>query len=761
MEARAAAEQGNAAIAEAREEIEAAREQYNSGQTELANNRAILADLQAIYDAGDLSVTPQIEALQSGIAAGEAELAEAKAQIDAGDLELSQRQAELDAGNQIIAQTEVTLIAAQSQIKAAENTLISSQTDLTEGENAIAEAKQTIEDGKVQIDEAKAKIAISEQELANGEIEYEEAVAENQPKIDDGKAEIEQAKKDLADLEMPEWYVLDRGSIQTYLEYEENANRIGAIGTVFPAIFFLVAALISLTTMTRMVEEQRTQIGTLKALGYSKSDIARKYIMYALIASVVGSILGVIIGQKIFPYIIINAYKILYTNLPEILTPINLEYAMTATIIAVLCTTAATVIACYKELMSVPSKLMRPAAPKNGKRVFLERVGFIWKRLDFSNKATIRNLIRYKKRFLMTVFGIGGCMALLLVGFGLKDSIAAIGDLEFSNVRVYDSAITIKDKAVQEERYELYEDIIADERVTKAMLFVQNNVEVTGNGVEKSAYLMIPEQAGELRSYLSLQNRSSGTRYELDDEGVIISEKLSTLLNVKVGDSISIKDGDSKKVTVTVSNIAENYFYHYIYMTPALYEKLYGEEVEYNEILTNNTSNDAVFEDKFSTDYMNHDTVSQVSFVSGAADSIKDMLGSMDIITYVLVVSAALLAFVVLYNLNNINISERIRELATLKVLGFYDKEVSEYVMRENIWLTVIGAILGIFLGKVLHLFVIVTAETDITMFGRTIELGSYILSVLLTFVFSFLINIVMHFKLKKIDMVESMKSVE
>lgn len=679
---------------------------------------------------------------------------ENKTKLDAGAAALAAGKRELDAGSDQVDEGNREAYYAEQDLREAEEEIADGEIKLEDGRAELADARQTLKDAEKELADAKA-------EFVDGEAEYEKALAENEETLADAKVKIADAKKELADLKEPEWYVLDRQYIQTYVEYGNDADRIGAIGEVFPAIFFLVAALVSLTTMTRMVEEQRTQIGTLKALGYGKGAIASKYIFYALLSSLLGSLLGLAAGQKILPTVIISAYQILYNNLPETLTPLSLEYSLTAAGVAVLCTTFAALAACYKELNAVPANLMRPAAPKSGKRVFLERVGFLWKRLTFSQKAAIRNLVRYKKRFFMTIFGIGGCMALLLVGFGLKDSILHIGNGQFGDVFAYDGAVGIDKDADAKERLELEEQIKGDERLTHYMETLEIAVDVEAGGAPRSAYLIVPGDVKELDHYIHLQNRETREHYTLDEEGVIMSEKLATLLGVSEGDTVTLKEDETKAVEARVVHITEQYFMHYVYMSEELYESLYGEEPDWNQWFIKTRQQDEGFEEELRTDYIQYEAVSDVDFISGTAQRVADMLRSMDLIIYVLVIAAGLLAFVVLYNLNNININERRRELATLKVLGFFDPEVSAYVNRENVLLTVIGTGVGVFLGILLHQFVIKTAEIDMLMFGRTIAPKSYVYSVLLTFVFSALVNGAMFFKLRKIDMVESLKSVE
>ncbi len=681
-------------------------------------------------------------------------VAENKAKLDAGAEALAAGKRELDAGSDQVDAGNREAYHAERELLDAEEELADGEVKLEDGRKELSDARQTLKDAETELSDAK-------EEFADGEAEYEKALAENEETLRDARVKIEDAKKELAELKEPEWYVLDRQYIQTYVEYGNDADRIGAIGEVFPAIFFLVAALVSLTTMTRMVEEQRTQIGTLKALGYEKGSIASKYIFYALLSSMLGSIIGLVAGQKILPAIIISAYQILYNNLPETLTPLNPEYSFTAAGTAVLCTTFAALAACYKELNAVPANLMRPAAPKSGKRVFLEYVGFLWKRLTFSQKAAVRNLVRYKKRFFMTIFGIGGCMALLLVGFGLKDSILHIGNGQFGDVFAYDGSIGIDKDADLEERMELEERIKGDDRLTHYMRTLETAVDVEAGGAPRSAYLIVPGDAEELDSYIHLQNRETKEAYTPDETGVIVTEKLAILLEVSEGDTITLKEDDTNAVEVKVAHITEQYFMHYVYMSEDLYESLYGGEPDWNQWFIKTKQQDEAFEEELRTEYIAYDAVSDVDFITGTAERVADMLKSMDLIIYVLVIAAGLLAFVVLYNLNNININERRRELATLKVLGFFDPEVSAYVNRENVLLTVIGTGVGVGLGILLHRFVIETAEIDMLMFGRAIAPVSYLYSVVLTFVFSALVNGAMFFKLRKIDMVESLKSVE
>ena len=745
-------EQMENALNASQTELDASGEDLKQARTELEANRGQIDGYRTL-----------VATMDSQIAELQEKIDELQAQIDAspGDsAKISERDAKIAERDAKITQRDAmqTGIAEFDQNEAL----------LLQNEAAYEEGKKALDAKWAELETLKTTYDSGMADYTAGMSAYEDNLSElneNQAKLEDAKADIIQAKADLADVDVPEWYVLDRNYITTCVAYAQDSERIGNIGNVFPVIFFLVAALVSLTTMTRMVEEERVQIGTLKALGYRKSSIAAKYVMYAFLATMLGGTIGTLIGQIIFPAVIMNAYKIAYVTLTDFVTPIHLKYSLISMIAAVVSTTAATLAACYKELLAAPAELMRPAAPKIGKRVFLERITFIWKHLNFSNKAAVRNLFRYKKRLFMTVLGIGGCMGLLLVGFGVKDSIMTIGDRQYNFIHTYQVKMTLADADTDEEKQEVLDSVLKEPTTKAAMLSHESTIDACcgANGEKKqSTYLFIPSDADELDEFVSLQNRISGQKYTLDDEGVIISEKLAALLDVSEGDDIYLEVSSLNYKPVKVMHIAENYYYHYVYMTPECYQSLFGKDIEYDEIfVVNKDAEDISYENDFSAKYLDNNAVSGITFTRTISDRIESMITSMNIVTYVLVVSAGLLAFIVLYNLNNINISERQRELATLKVLGFYDGEISMYVFRENIMLTVLGTIFGIFFGIWLHRFVILTAELDIMMFGRQIYTKSYIFSILLTIGFSIIVNIVMHWKMKKIDMIESLKSVE
>lgn len=732
-------------------------QQYEAGRKEFEEKSQQFAEGKEQYKEGLFQYQAGIEQIRQArmeLDETRKEMSDAQQQLDAGFAELEEKRGELEEG-----QSQLEL--GKQDILKNEALLDENSLELSDGEAQLADAWKQYQSGKVELEQGKKELTEKEAEFNESKQDYEEAKAKADPLIADAQIQIKDGQEKLDKLEAPQWYILDRNTIQTYVEYGQDSQRIEAIGKVFPAIFFLVAALICLTTMTRMVEEERIQIGTLKALGYGKLAIAGKYICYAFFASLIGSLIGLVVGQKLLPVVIIKAYGILYNNLPEVVAPLHLNYSISSTGLAIFCTVTAVVFACYKELMAVPANLMRPVAPKNGKRVLLERIGFIWNHINFTNKSTIRNLFRYKKRFFMTVLGIGGCMGLLLVGFGVKDSIRSIGSMQFGNIRTYDGEISLEEDSLAEEKEDIWKKLSTDSEIKEYLPVYETSITAGNNKIEKSAYMVIPKEPDEIQDFISLHNRVTKESYVLDDSGLILSEKLAKLLGVKEGDTITLKEDETNQITAIVSHITENYFNHYIYMSPDFYEKLYGEKPDYLKIYTINQSKTTKFEEALQSKYMQEDQVTEVSFITKTSDRISDMLKSMDTIIYVLVISAGLLAFIVLYNLNNINMSERKRELATLKVLGFYDLEVSAYVLRENIWLTAIGSLVGIVFGKILHYFVILTAEIDIMMFGRSIDWKSYLYSIGLTFIFSLLVNFTMHFKLKKISMVESMKSVE
>ena len=750
---------------------------YTAAETELSNQasqlEATIGQLESaiedlVEQLGDKAYdTEEMAQLQAQLKASEAMLAQinseeakaaakaaAKAEVD------SVFPAQFDA--QYLQQALQSIDNYMTQLAAGQSEIDSAWVQIQSGQTQIDNGWAQIASGRSQLAAAQSEITQKEEELADGWVDYAEAETEAQTELADAEQKILDAEDEISKIEHAEWYINDReDAITDYSGYGDNADRMKAIGEVFPVLFFLVAALVSLTTMTRMVEEQRTLIGTLKALGYERHAIAGKYLGYACLATVGGCALGVLFGEKVLPYIIITAYGIMYTHMDVVVVPYNLGYAAAASAAALACTIGATFFSCFRELREQAAELMRPPAPKQGKRVLLERVPFVWKRLSFIWKATVRNLMRYKKRFFMTIFGIGGSMALLLVGFGLQDSIFNIGILQYEKIQDYDGNIILNESASDEEREEVYDIMKQDERVEDMArnLLIQVTVEKGDN--HGNVYLNVPENTEDFSELVTFEDRVTGERYELDDSGVILTEKMAKALDVKAGDTVWIQDDVKGKIEVRIESICENYMEHYLYMTEPLYEELYGKEPEYNAVYYRTQDRTMEQIRKVGEELLEKPGALSASYTTDIEDQIGDMLSSLDIVIVVLVISAGMLAFVVLYNLNNINITERKRELATLKVLGFYDNEVSAYVYRENIILTLIGGLFGMILGRILHQFIIVTVEIESVMFGRNIDVSSFIFSFLITLAFSFFVNGVMYFKLRKIDMVESLKSVE
>ena len=729
-------EAGEQELEKGQKQLKAAKKKLNKAQKEIDSNAETLAAGQAELDANVAKLNDN-----------EAQYASGLEQYNSGARQIAENEAKLTSGEQEIAENEAKLADGEKEIADNEKKLADGEKEITDNEKKLQDAAKDLKKG--------------EKDLADGKKEYEDAKKDAEDEIAENQQKLDDAKKELEDLEMPEWMVTDREALPEYTDYGDNADRLRNIGQVFPVIFFLVAALISLTTMTRMVEEQRTQIGTLKALGYKKSAIAAKYICYAFFATLLGSVLGMLIGEKIIPYIIITAYGIMYHNVAN---TISIDYqpgfALIASAASVVCTVGATLFASGKELQETPASLMRPPAPKEGKRVLLERFTFIWKHLSFSWKSTIRNLFRYKKRLIMTVFGIAGSMGLMLVGFGLQDSISDIAAIQYRELQHYDGMVIEDSDATEEEHAELFEYMKENEQIAHCNRVQMTKISAPKGSSSVSIYLFVPESLSEFARDVTLKNRITGETYELTDEGAAISEKTASLLGLKVGDMIPLKKGD-KEYKVRVAVITENYMSHYLYMTPRVYEQTFGEKPEYENIVFTMQEDCKDDLEMAGSRILANPGALSISYTSSLASQVDRMLSTLDAVILVLIVSAGMLAFVVLYNLNNINITERQRELATLKVLGFYDGEVSQYVLRENVILTVLGIMFGAVFGILIHRYVITTVEVDAVMFGRNIKPLSFLYSGILTSIFSIVVNGVMHFKLKTIDMVESLKSVE
>lgn len=707
---------------------------------------AVYAALQPL-----LPLHPGMAAAVGGV---QAQLNAALPELDAAAVTLAGAKAQLDAGWAEVAANQEKLNIGLAQLEEGKKQLKEARTKLADGEKELADGRRTYTEKKA---EAEQKIADAEAEIADGMAE----IADGKIELADAEKEIADGQKELDDLAAPTWYVNTREDSPGYSGFASDTGRIDAIAVVIPVFFFLVSALVCLTTMTRMVEEQRPLIGTLKGLGYSRSAIAFKFLLYAGIASTLGSVLGVLVGYLAFPTTIWKAYGMMYI-MPAISLWNDLPLALSSVLFSVLCILAATWAACANELRSVPASLLRPKAPRAGKRVLLERMAPLWRRMSFMQKVAARNLFRYKKRFFMTVIGVAGCGALLVTGFGLRDSITGIVGLQYSGINQYDMMAVLTEPSTA----------AADTALNKALPQYGQGLYTTSVLVDAAAagetsgdmtvYLYIAEDAAALDAFIDLHQRADGAKVSLPGSGgAVVTEKLANRLGLNAGDTFSVSRVNEAPVTLSVGGIAENYILNYIYITPDTYRALFGETPEYDTVLINLDEGLAATDDEVMAALL------EAEPVAGAMDTLTlraqfdDMFESLNAVVWLIIAAAALLAFVVLYNLTNINITERTREIATLKVLGFYNGEVASYIYRENLLLTLIGIAVGLVLGVFLHNFVIVTAEIDEVMFRRVIEPLSYVLSVLFTLACAGLVNLVMLRRLRSVDMVESLKSNE
>ena len=749
---------GEAELADGQSQYDDGLAQYQQGLADYEDNLAALDGQQETLDEGYAQYeaalapyvgTPYYDAMVEQLAPQKAQLDAAQAQLDEGYAQLEAGKAQLDASKAVLDETAQTLADARAEL----------DDGWSEYNDGLATLNQEEADGRAELADALTELEDGESEYADGLAEYEDARADAESEIADGEAELADARQALADLDGCEWYVLGRTTNSGFAGYSQDAERVGNLANVFPVIFFLVAALACLTTMTRMVEDQRTEIGALKAMGFSRLSISKKYIGYAFWASLLGGLVGLAVGCTLVPAVIANAFQIMY-NVPSLEFKLQPAVCVIAVLAAVACTTGAALWACLSTLIDTPANLMRPKAPKAGKRVFLEYIKPVWKRLSFTWKVTMRNLFRYQRRFWMTVIGIGGCTALIVTGFGLHDSIFDILDKQFDEISLYDATASLTDEGSQAPE-EVLAYLDQSPAVDRALLCYQSAADVSASGAAYSAYLLAVDDPAQLERFLDLRHRLDDGPVDFTDGGVVITEKLAELLEVSVGDTVTLDNGDDR-VEAAVTDVVENYVYHYVYLTDGCYEALFGQPPEDNTVLVAYADGIGQAQsDQVSADLMAMDQVASYSYIATIRDSFTDSMNAINYAVVIIILAAAALAFVVLYNLTNINITERTRELATLKVLGFYDRETTAYVYRENVFLTLFGIVLGLVLGRFLHAWMVVTVEVDLVMFGRTAPLYAYLLAAALTVVFSVVVNIAAHFRLKKVDMVESLKTVE
>lgn len=702
-----------------------------------------LAQLKDVNSGSIAQSKQQLDKGQAAYSSGRAELAAGSRELAAGKKQLDEAKAELD--------------DVPAQLQEAKQKLSDARKELDDGWKEYYDGEEKYADGKQELAEAYAKLQSGEKDYRAGLREYEDGKAEADEKIADAQAKIADARRKVADIESCEWYLFGRSYNPGYTGFGQDAERMANLASVFPVIFFLVAALVCLTTMTRMVEEQRVQIGSLKAMGYSGLAISRKYIFYGLLPSLTGGLIGLVIGYILFPKMIFTAYQIMY-QVPDIELRAYPGISVFSVLAAVACTTLATLWACLATLRETPASLMRPRTPKAGKRVFLEYIRPLWKRMSFTHKVTARNLFRYQKRFWMTVIGIGGCTALIIAGFGMRSSLLFTMTRQYDELFHYSAQVTLADNVLSEEREAVEDFLSSDARIVSYVPATASSATVATSGYSTTAYIEVMA-SDEIGKVVDLFDYKSGEPITMGDDGVYINQKLSELLGVKIGDTFFL-DGEGRG-DVTVAGIYEHYTGHFIYMTPTYYENTLHAGSEPNAYLMNFTSDDtdtcnAIFEK-----LLDLSGVATTSRMRDTQDTYMHSMERVDFVVVIIILAAAALAMVVLFNLSNINITERQRELATIKLLGFYDREVSAYVYRENIVLTVFGILIGCFMGHWLHIYLVRSTEIDLMMFGRQTKATAYLYAAILTTIFSFLVNVLAHFRMKKIDMVESLKSAE
>lgn len=741
-------------IDESRLQLEAQLEELRASEGEIsASLAARLEEALARLDTAEAELRVQEQELE----AARAQIAESEQQLDSGWVAIASARAQLEDGERALGEAKAEIKSGRQQLEDARQTV-------EEGEEALVSASGELEEGRKTLAEKEAEFEEAKQEYVDGEKEYQDAKHEFDEKIGDAETEIADGQTELDELEEPDTYVLGRDTNVGYVCFENDSSIVEGIANIFPVFFFLVAALVCITTMNRMVEEQRTQIGVLKALGYGEGTIMSKYMIYSGLAALTGCIFGFFFGTWGFPKVIWFCYGLMYDTDP-ISYVFNWKLAAVSLTVSLLCSIGTTWLSCRVELAQVAAALMRPKAPKAGKRVFLEYIPFLWKRLGFLQKVSMRNIFRYKKRLFMMIVGISGCTALLVTGFGVKDSIADIGDRQFGQIQTYDLTLTLREDADEKLRARL--DEIED--ISQYSCVMEKNMDLVTEAGVKSIYLVTGTQEG-MEPFLNLHTTAGEPiAYPALGEAVI-SNKLAEDYNVRIGEMITLRDSDLNEITVKISGIYENYLYNYVHISEDTWSEQMGEEPERRTVYLNLAQapeegspilSDGLTDHELSAELMQLDQVANVNVSSDMVERIGSMLSALDIIVVVVILCAAGLAFIVLYNLTNINITERVREIATIKVLGFYRRETNAYVFRENVMLSSLGMMLGLGLGYLLHQVVMNEIRVDMIAFYVHVKPISYVYSALLTELFAWLVNLAMGGKLEAISMTESLKSVD
>ena len=763
--------------ADARTDLEEAKQKLTDGQKELADGKEQIADAKKQLQQAKQTLAQK----QTELNNGRAQLVDGRSQLEAGQAQLDSARAQLNAaiaaaqsaGSQAGAESGVSgsaavslaqqlaqLDAQQAALDAQRNQLESSEAELTAGEKQLAAAKQELSSQEKQLNEQEQKLADAEKELADGQKEYEDGLQTLDEKTADAKEEIADAQKQIDEIQEPDVYVLGRDTNIGYASYENDSTIVAGIAKVLPFFFFLVAALVCMTTMNRMVEEQRTQIGVLKALGYSEARIMGKYLFYAGSAAGIGSVIGFLIGSTIFPTVIWNAYKIMY-HMGDYELMFDPGLAAASLAVALLCSVGVTWLTCRYELMSTAANLIRPKSPKSGRRVWLEHIPLLWNHMSFLAKVSVRNVFRYKQRFFMMVIGIGGCTALLVTGYGIKDTIADIADMQYEEVQLYDMSATLKEGYPDADAADFSELTGVLSGSSKDwMPFCEISMDLTGRSGVKTANVVIPQDTGAAQEYIRLRTEEGEDIPWPGEEEAVISAKLARKCGIRVGDTVTLRTEDGEKLKVKVTALSRNYIYNYVYISPETWKLDNGSDPVYKSIYIH-ASEGAQENRELSEKLLACDVVSAVAVNADMLSQINKMMGSLDAVVLLVILCAGALAFIVIYNLTNINITERIREIATIKVLGFRPKETAAYVFRENVVLTALGTIVGLGAGICLHRFVIANIDVDMVTFQPRVLPFSFVKSILLTFVFMVIVDVVMYLKLERINMAESLKSVE
>ena len=763
--------------ADARTDLEEAKQKLTDGQKELADGKEQIADAKKQLQQAKQTLAQK----QTELNNGRAQLVDGRSQLETGQAQLDSARAQLNAaiaaaqsaGSQAgaesgmsgsaavsLAQQLAQLDAQQAALDAQRNQLESSEAELTAGEKQLAAAKRELSSQEEQLNEQEQKLADAEKELADGQKEYEDGLQTLDEKTADAKEEIEDAQKQIDEIQEPDVYVLGRDTNIGYASYENDSTIVAGIAKVLPFFFFLVAALVCMTTMNRMVEEQRTQIGVLKALGYSEARIMGKYLFYAGSAAGIGSVIGFLIGSTIFPTVIWNAYKIMY-HMGDYELMFDPGLAVASLAVALFCSVGVTWLTCRYELMSTAANLIRPKSPKSGRRVWLEHIPFLWNHMSFLAKVSVRNVFRYKQRFFMMVIGIGGCTALLVTGYGIKDTIADIADMQYEEVQLYDMSATLKEGYPDADTADFSELTGALSGSSKDwMPFCEISMDLTGRSGVKTANVVIPQDTGAAQEYIRLRTEEGEDIPWPGEEEAVISAKLARKCGIRVGDTVTLRTEDGEKLKVKVTALSRNYIYNYVYISPETWKLDNGSDPVYKSIYIH-ASEGAQENRELSEKLLACDVVSAVAVNADMLSQINKMMGSLDAVVLLVILCAGALAFIVIYNLTNINITERIREIATIKVLGFRPKETAAYVFRENVVLTALGTIVGLGAGICLHRFVIANIDVDMVTFQPRVLPFSFVKSILLTFVFMVIVDVVMYLKLERINMAESLKSVE